>query len=61
MAEIEGIYADFNYPDEIEGFVPFLPAPLEQTSGRDAIEEGWRAYLDERAVEYSTRAIRSES
>ncbi len=27
MAEIESVYADFDYPDEIEGFVPFLPAP----------------------------------
>ena len=60
MAEIESVYADFDYPDEIEGFVPFLPAPEGQPSGRDATEERWRAYLDS-VSEYSTRATRSDS
>jgi len=61
MAEIEAVYADFGYPDEMEGFVPFLPAPKGEPSSREATEERWRAYLDRRADEYSTRPARSGS
>jgi len=58
MGDIEAVYAEFDYPEEMEGFVPFLPAPSGQASGREAIQERWRAYLDQRAHEYAQRRNR---
>lgn len=57
-ANIERIYADFDYPEEIEGFVPFLPAPKGESSGPDAIESRWTAYLEARRVEFTTERRR---
>lgn len=56
MSEIEAVYAEFDYPHEMEGFVPFLPAPPGQASGPQAVEERWRAYLEQRADEYAQRS-----
>lgn len=55
MADVEQIYADFDYPEEIEGFVPFLPAPDGQTPGREGIEARWSAYLRARDLEFRHR------
>jgi len=55
MSDVEQIYADFDYPEEIEGFVPFLPAPDGQASGREAIEARWSAYLQARDLEFRHR------
>jgi hypothetical protein len=61
LADLEAIYAEFGYPEEIEGFVPFLPAPEGQPSGPDAIQERWRAYLDERSLTYARRTDGSDA
>lgn len=61
LADLEAIYAEFGYPEEIEGFVPFLPAPEGQRSGPDAIQRRWRAYLDERSMTYARRAEASDA
>lgn len=55
MGDIEAVYAEFEYPEEMEGFVPFLPPPPGQASGREAVEERWRAYLEQRADDYARR------
>lgn len=55
LSEIEAIYADFDYPEEIEGFVPYLPAPEGQASSRDALEDRWRSYLERSALRYAER------
>ncbi|MBI9113669.1 DUF2247 family protein [Sanguibacter suaedae] len=52
---IEMLYADFDYPAEIDGLVRYLPAPPGARIGVDAIEERWRAYLYRRSTEYASR------
>lgn len=59
MGDLEKVYADFDYPQEMEPFVPFLPAPAGKSSGPEAIEERLRAYLDSRSRDYSQRASRT--
>jgi len=56
MGDLEKVYADFDYPQEMEPFVPFMPAPAGKSSGPEAIEERLRAYLDSRSREYSQRS-----
>lgn len=55
LDRIEEIYADFDYPEEIEGFIPFLPAPEGDRPGKVALERRWRSYLDDREREFSLR------
>jgi hypothetical protein len=55
LSAVEQVYADFGYPEEIEGFVPFLPAPEGQTRGREGIEARWSAYLRARDHEFRQR------
>ena len=55
MSDIEQIYADFDYPEEIESFVPFLPAPEGRAPGPEGIEAGWVAYLQARDIEFRER------
>lgn len=55
LGEIETVYADFDYPDEIDGLVRYLPAPPGQPSGASALEDRWRDFLDRRAIEYADR------
>ena len=52
---IEMLYADFDYPPEIEGMVRFMPAPPGAATGLGVIDQHWREYLRERAKEYSER------
>lgn len=56
LGEIETIYADFGYPDEIDGLVRYLPAPPGQPSGPGAVEDRWRVYLTQRAAEFADRS-----
>ncbi|GAA2487350.1 DUF2247 family protein [Terrabacter carboxydivorans] len=56
FAELEQIYADFDYPEEMEGFVPFLPAPAGSEPGRAALEMRWSAYLADRRQEFAHRS-----
>lgn len=61
MGELEQIYTDFDYAEEIEGFVPFLPAPAGSEPGRDALEMRWSAYLADRRHELAHRVRPSET
>jgi len=56
LGVIEMIYADFDYPEEIEGLIRFMPARQPgAVVGRDGIVQRWRDYLARRAGEYSVR------
>lgn len=57
---IEMLYADFDYPDEIQGVVRFMPAPGPD-AGVDAIERRWRALVDRLSAEYETRDLARNS
>lgn len=61
LGSIEHIYADFDYPEEMEGFVPFLPAPEGQPTGVAALEERWRSYLEDRQREFARRSGRGDT
>lgn len=57
LATLGTIYADFDYPDEICSFIPFMPPrdayrPSEHTpeENRDRIFEKWKEYLDARRL-----------
>lgn len=52
---IEMLYADFDYPAEIEGLVRFMPPPPSETAGGSGIEQHWRNYLSRMAEAYSAR------
>ena len=52
---VEMIYADFDYPEEVAGFVRFMPPPDGAATGFAAMEERWNEYLAAMAAEYSAR------
>lgn len=56
LAEVESVYADFDYPEEMQGFVRFLPVPEGTEVGTAAIVARWRSYLDRRAEYYAGRS-----
>lgn len=53
---VEMLYADFDYPAEIEGFIRFMPPPPGASVGREGITQRWNDYLVQMADEYSTRS-----
>jgi len=56
FAMIEMLYADFGYPDDIKGFVRFMPAPPGSPAGLGAMTNAWRAYLEKGAEAYRHQA-----
>ncbi|MDR1462191.1 MAG: DUF2247 family protein, partial [Azoarcus sp.] len=53
LAEVETIYADFDYPDEIESFVRYMPmtdgydpSQHSRKDNENRLFENWRKYLD---------------
>lgn len=52
---IELLYADFGYPDEICDLVRYMPAAPGGPTGRGAIEERWRSYLERTGAQYHER------
>jgi hypothetical protein len=42
---VEVLYADFDYPSEMEPFVPFMPPPAGATPGIAGLEQRLREYL----------------
>lgn len=56
---IEQLYADFDYPAEIEGLVRFMPPPAGEPAGTSGIAQRWSNYLSRLAEEFSTRGASS--
>lgn len=52
LQTVEEVYADFGYPEQIAGFVRYMPMEEPDLGSREANErrlfERWRRYLDER-------------
>ena len=55
LGVIEMLYADFGYPEEMEGLVRFMPASPGAASSREAIEQRWRDLLSRKAAQYRDR------
>lgn len=53
---VEQLYADFDYPSEIEGLVRFMPPPPGEPAG---IAQRWNDYLSRLAAEFSARRASS--
>lgn len=45
LAVVEEVYADFDYPEEIEGFVRYMPPRDASRVGISVLMENWRRYL----------------
>jgi hypothetical protein len=58
LSIVEQLYADFEYPNEIEGFVRFMPPGEGQLTGEAAVYERWRAYLERVGAELRERRQR---
>jgi hypothetical protein len=52
---IEMLYADFDYPEEIEGLVRFIPPPPGAASGHRAIEQRWEDFVSRKSTQYRGR------
>jgi len=52
---VEMLFADFDYPSEMEPFVRLMPAPPGAEPGSHGIENRWQSYLSERAAFYRSR------
>lgn len=51
LEDVERVYAAFDYPETMTGFVPYLPGP----GGQDHdVVANWEAFLRARQVEYGT-------
>jgi hypothetical protein len=55
LSIVEQLYADFDYPDEIEGFVRFLPVPQGLPTGEAALYRRWSEYLESSGMKYRSR------
>jgi hypothetical protein len=52
---IEELYADFDYPEEIEGLVRFMPPPHGAATGHRAIEQRWEDFVSRKSAQYRGR------
>jgi hypothetical protein len=59
LQAVEMLYADFDYPLEIEGFVRFMPIKPGMDVGTAAIEERWQEYLEMKAQQFGDRDLPS--
>lgn len=55
LAIVEMIYSDFDYPDELEGFVRYMPLPPGAKPGEAGMLSRWEAYLVEQEAKYQGR------
>lgn len=49
---VEQIYADFDYPDAIAGFVRYMPPPPGAPVGEEALYDRWAGFLQREAAEF---------
>jgi len=59
LAEVEIIYADFDYPSEIDGFIKYMPtsdsydpSTHSQMENINHLMENWKLYLEKGATEF---------
>lgn len=51
LGVVEQIYADFDYPSAMAGFVRYMPPPFDAPIGEAALYDRWSSYLANEAVE----------
>ncbi len=55
LQAVELLYADFDYPSEMEAFAPFMPASAGAMPGVEGIEQRWQEYLERQRTKYLSR------
>ena len=55
LGVVELVYADFEYPDEIQGLVRFMPLQPGHEAGVAALERHWADFVDRVGREYADR------
>jgi len=58
LRAVEMLYADFEYPSEMEPFVPFVPPPEGATPGVAGLVQRWQEYLRRQRENFLGRADR---
>lgn len=53
------LYADFGYPEEIEGLVRFMPSPPGAETGYRAVEQRWEDFVSRKSAQYGDRDLGS--
>lgn len=54
LGVVEQIYADFDYPPAVAGFVRYMPSPAGAAVGEIALYDRWRQYLAREARDLSS-------
>ncbi|MFF4384774.1 DUF2247 family protein [Kitasatospora sp. NPDC001547] len=55
LGMVEILYADFDYPSEMESFVRYMPAKPGQKTGIDALISRWEEYVCSEGALYRSR------
>jgi hypothetical protein len=58
---VEELYADFDYPEQIAGFVRYMPPQDPSRVGDSYLVENWRRYLDTAGRMYASLRETNES
>lgn len=57
LGVVEDLYALFEYPDEIQGLVRYMPVPVGEPMGLDAVMQRWASWLASVGNEYRHREL----
>lgn len=61
LGMVEIIYADFDYPEELDGFVRYMPAqePLYKSieANVERLYNNWRSYLEKEKIKFKSTCI----
>ncbi|MFG2907033.1 DUF2247 family protein [Kitasatospora sp. NPDC048286] len=61
LGVVEMLYAGFDYPSEMDGFVRYMPAQPGQTTGIDALMSRWEEFVRNEGEFYRGRDRESET
>ncbi len=56
LGVVELLYSDFDYPQEIEGLVRFMPVQAGQEVGVEALNRRWESFVDRVSEDYRGRS-----
>ena len=57
LGVVEDLYALFEYPDEIQGLVRYMQAPVGEPMGVDAVMQRWAGWVASVGHEYRRRGL----
>lgn len=57
LGVVEDLYALFEYPDEIQGLIRYMPGPVGEPMGVDAVMQRWASWVASVGQEYRHREL----